>query len=70
MLFVHSFMTTPENNHAVIAAIDFKGLYISIMLNTDNIYGSHFHPEKSGTVVLQIILNFLEVKTLCLKYLP
>jgi glutamine amidotransferase len=61
MFFVHSFMAVPKDASVVIATTDFGGHHIPAVISSENIYGSQFHPEKSGKLGLQIISNFLEV---------
>jgi len=32
------------------------------VIRSGNVYGCQFHPEKSGTVGLRILMNFLALK--------
>lgn len=59
--FVHSFhlaTTTPET---VIAETDYGGP-VTAIVGRDNIAGTQFHPEKSQTLGLRLIGNFLRWK--------
>jgi glutamine amidotransferase len=57
--FNHSFYCQPWNSSDVIAETDY-GLRYACAVQRDNIFGVQFHPEKSQTVGLQILKNFLE----------
>ncbi len=57
--FVHSFAVLPENREHVLAVCDYNGIEIVAAVVRDNLFGSQFHPEKSGPVGLRIISNFL-----------
>ena len=57
--FVHSYFCRPEEDSAFTAArTDFIAPYTSAVWNGANIYGTQFHPEKSGAIGLQILNNF------------
>lgn len=54
--FVHSFCAyTDEKN--VVAYCDY-GMKVTAMVQKNNIFGTQFHPEKSGEVGLEILRNF------------
>jgi len=57
--FNHSYYCQPGNLSDVIAETDY-GLRYACAVQCDNIFGVQFHPEKSQTVGLQILKNFLE----------
>ena len=57
--FVHSYYCDPENATAVLAWTDYGFPFASVVAQ-DNIYGLQFHPEKSQSVGLTILKNFLE----------
>jgi len=59
--FVHSFTAWPENAQHRLADADYGGRRISAAVQKDNIYGTQFHPEKSGPIGLMIIENFLKL---------
>ena len=54
--FVHSYMAfTQENN---IAAFTEYGVKIPALVQSGNVYGAQFHPEKSGEAGLAMLRNF------------
>jgi len=57
--FVHSFHLVPEQRAAVVAETDY-GSPITAMVAKDNMAGTQFHPEKSQTLGLKLIANFLK----------
>jgi imidazole glycerol-phosphate synthase subunit HisH len=57
--FVHSFQLTPTNESDLIAVTTYGGRVTSIV-GRDNIVGTQFHPEKSQTLGLKLIANFLK----------
>ena len=56
--FVHSFYAA-ECDEAVIATAEY-GAPLTAAVQKDNIFGCQFHPEKSGTVGLNILRAFAE----------
>ena len=57
--FNHSFYCQPGNSSDVIASTNY-GLQYACAVQQDNVYGVQFHPEKSQSVGLRILKNFLE----------
>ncbi|MBK8899646.1 MAG: imidazole glycerol phosphate synthase subunit HisH [Anaerolineaceae bacterium] len=57
--FVHSYYCDPEEATAVLAWTDYGFPFASVVAQ-DNIYGLQFHPEKSQSVGLKILKNFVE----------
>lgn len=57
--FVHSYYCDPEEATAVLAWTDYGFPFASVVAK-DNIYGLQFHPEKSQSVGLTILQNFVE----------
>jgi glutamine amidotransferase len=55
--FAHSYYV-PENDRA--SALCTYGTAYTAALESGNVYGVQFHPEKSGAVGLAIVRNFLE----------
>ena len=55
--FVHSFCGRAAEEKTVIAATDY-GARVTAAVQNGNVYGTQFHPEKSGEVGLQILRNF------------
>ncbi len=56
--FTHSFYA--EASSATTAATDY-GVRFAAAVETDNIFGVQFHPEKSGALGLQMLRNFVEL---------
>ncbi len=57
--FVHSYQLVPENRAAVVAETEYGGP-VTAMVARDNMAGTQFHPEKSQTLGLKLIANFLK----------
>jgi glutamine amidotransferase len=57
--FVHSYHLVPRNERDVIAMTE-HGIPVTAIVGRDNMAGTQFHPEKSQTLGLQLIANFLE----------
>ena len=57
--FVHSFYVAP-NDPSVVAATSRHGIDFCAAVWKDNVFASQFHPEKSGTLGLQMVKNFAE----------
>ena len=61
LYFIHSFACEPRDSENILSLTPFdEGLFCS-SVKRGNIYGYQFHPEKSGTVGLKILKNFLEI---------
>ncbi len=56
--FVHSYHIVPENPDDLVASADYGGP-VTAMVAKDNYAGTQFHPEKSQTLGLALIANFL-----------
>ncbi len=57
--FVHSFMAVPAAKEHILASSNYDGQSICAAVAKGNILGCQFHPEKSGSVGLEILNNFL-----------
>jgi imidazole glycerol-phosphate synthase subunit HisH len=57
--FVHSFAAQPSNDDDRLADCDYGGHRISAMVKRDNVTATQFHPERSGTVGLRMLEEFL-----------
>ena len=55
--FVHSFCGKAEDPSQVIAVTDY-GAPVVAAVQSGNVFGTQFHPEKSGDVGMQILKNF------------
>ena len=60
--FVHSYYAAPDDDNAVVASTDYGVDFPSVIANEDGtIFGTQFHPEKSGETGLQILRNFVDL---------
>jgi imidazole glycerol-phosphate synthase subunit HisH len=58
--FVHSYYVDPKIKSIVVATAEYD-IDIPAVIEKDNIFGTQFHPEKSGNTGATIIQNFLRV---------
>jgi glutamine amidotransferase len=59
--FVHSYYAVPEDDEAVVATTDYGTDFASIVANeAGNVFGTQFHPEKSGETGLRILRNYVD----------
>ena len=56
--FVHSYHLAPSDDRQLFAVADY-GQQVTACVGRDNMFGTQFHPEKSQTLGLAIIRNFL-----------
>jgi glutamine amidotransferase len=56
--FAHSYYVEPQDSRGVAAVTDYGSPYCSVIA-TEQVWGTQFHPEKSGTVGLQLLRNFV-----------
>jgi glutamine amidotransferase len=56
--FVHSYRVKPESNEIVKADSDY-GISVPAVIENSTLFGTQFHPEKSGKVGAIMIRNFL-----------
>lgn len=60
--FVHSYYAAPEDEHACVASTDYGRPFPSIVATDDGtVFGTQFHPEKSGETGLRILRNFVDI---------
>lgn len=58
--FVHSYKIVPQESEITMANTEY-GTEFPIVIEKDNIFGTQFHPEKSGAIGEKIIKNFIGV---------
>ncbi|MUV51372.1 imidazole glycerol phosphate synthase subunit HisH [Haloarcula sp. CBA1122] len=59
--FVHSYYAIPDDENATVATTDYGADFASIVANdAGNVFGTQFHPEKSGETGLRILRNFVD----------
>jgi glutamine amidotransferase len=56
--FVHSFVIRPKSRNEIVAAANYGGTFAAAV-GRGNIAGTQFHPEKSQSVGLKLLANFL-----------
>ena len=56
--FVHSYRVKPKNPDIVVADSDY-GIEVPAVISKGNLYGTQFHPEKSGKIGSTMLQNFL-----------
>lgn len=56
--FVHSYFVAPEDRSLTAATTDY-GSNFAAALARDNVFAAQFHPEKSHTLGLQLLANFM-----------
>ena len=60
MYFVHSYEFIPKDKNIISATTDYSS-NIVCAVETENIFGTQFHPEKSDKIGLKIIDNFINI---------
>jgi glutamine amidotransferase len=60
MYFVHSYAAVLHDASVAVADIDFGGEQYCAVVQRDNIIGCQFHPERSGSVGLRVLRNFVD----------
>ncbi len=58
--FVHSLYPEPKDNSIVCTTTQYGTTFTSAVANK-NIYGTQFHPEKTGDVGIKILRNFAKI---------
>ena len=56
--FAHSYYVEPQDQAGVAATTDYGSPYCSVIV-TERVWGTQFHPEKSGKAGLQLLSNFV-----------
>ena len=60
--FVHSYYAEPEDERSIVATSDYEVEFPAIIADdSGTIFGTQFHPEKSGDTGLQILRNFVAI---------
>ncbi|MGG3941635.1 imidazole glycerol phosphate synthase subunit HisH [Peribacillus psychrosaccharolyticus] len=58
--FVHSYYIEAEDQTVVTASADYD-VAVPAIVSKGNVYGMQFHPEKSGTMGMQLLKNYIEL---------
>lgn len=56
--FAHSYYVEPQDQQGVAAVTEYGSPFCSVIV-TERVWGTQFHPEKSGAVGLQLLQNFV-----------
>ncbi len=59
--FVHSYAVVKPPSDSVAGLANYAGCDLVASLESGNVYGTQFHPEKSGPAGLQLLRNYLAV---------
>ena len=57
--FAHSYYVEPQDSQGVAAVTDYGSPFCSVIV-TERVWGTQFHPEKSGSAGLQLLNNFIK----------
>ncbi len=57
--FAHSYYVEPRDRQGVAAVTDYGSDFCSVIVS-EHIWGTQFHPEKSGPVGLRLLSNFVK----------
>ena len=57
--FAHSYYVEPQDQRGVAAVTEYGSPYCSVIA-TEQVWGTQFHPEKSGKLGLQLLRNFVK----------
>ena len=60
--FVHSFFTNPTNKKEVFATTLHGNQKFCSIIKKNNIFGTQFHPEKSGSIGIEFLKNLKHLK--------
>ena len=59
--FVHSYYADPDDDDAIVATTDYGVEFPAVVANEEGtVFGTQFHPEKSGETGLTILRNFVQ----------
>lgn len=58
--FVHSYHIEPQDENLIAAITDY-GSTLPALIERSNLFGTQFHPEKSGKIGAQIMKNFVNI---------
>ncbi len=59
--FVHSYHAVLNDMNHLLAGADYGGTLVPAVVAKGNVFGTQFHPEKSGDVGEQILRNFVQI---------
>ena len=59
--FVHSFKAIPTNKENLLGFYHHGNDKVAALVGKDNVFGTQFHPEKSGKIGLELIKKFVNL---------
>lgn len=59
--FVHSYFVLPKFEDNILSQTNFGSLNFASAIQKDNVMGTQFHPEKSGTNGLKLLKTFIDL---------
>lgn len=59
--FVHSYYAQLQDPSNLLAAADYEGKLVPAVVAKQNVFGTQFHPEKSGAVGEKILQNYVDI---------
>ncbi len=62
MYFIHSYMAEPLDPKHRLANCIYGGAPVAAVIGNDNVWGTQFHPEKSGEAGLSVLKQFIAQK--------
>ena len=62
MYFVHAYHAVPRDKSVILGTTDYGGDFVAAA-QQGHIYGTQFHPEKSGEIGLELYRNFAKLCT-------
>jgi glutamine amidotransferase len=57
--FAHSYYVEPQDQQGLAAVTDYGSPFCSVIA-TERVWGTQFHPEKSGSPGLQLLRNYVK----------
>jgi glutamine amidotransferase len=64
--FVHSYHAVPDDGEAVVVTTDHGRTFPAVIASEDGtVFGTQFHPEKSGETGLTLLRNFVDICSPC-----
>jgi glutamine amidotransferase len=63
--FVHSYYPAPSDPAYIVGETDYAGVRFASAVGHGNLFATQFHPERSGRVGLQLLMNFSKWDGLC-----
>lgn len=60
--FVHSYYAIPNNKNDIFGSTNYGNLNFCSMIKRGNIFGTQFHPEKSGYLGIEFLKNLKKLK--------